>query len=137
MLWSLNRVLKATVRGARDSRVSLLIGLCWHQARPTSTKTVSGIAATARQRRQPRNNIFIRPGWAPPGAHGSLLWARTGEVRAKELAGAGQGSVGFVEDRREALEHVRDAGCDFEPDGDLGRGGAGGKSGGVVEEDLV
>ena len=74
MLWSLNLVLKATVRGARDSRVSLLIGLCWHQARPTSTKTVSGIAATARQRRQRRNNIFIRPGWAPPGAHGSLLW---------------------------------------------------------------
>ena len=45
----------------------------WHQARPTSTKTVGEIAATARQRCQRRNNIFIRPGWAPPGAHGSLL----------------------------------------------------------------
>ena len=44
----------------------------WHQAGPTSTKTVAQIAATARQRRQRRNNIFIRPGWAPPGAHGSL-----------------------------------------------------------------
>ena len=27
MLWSLNLVLKATVRGARDSRVTLIIGL--------------------------------------------------------------------------------------------------------------
>jgi len=67
MLWNLNLVLKATVRGARDSRVSLLIGLCWHQARPTSTKTVGEIAATTRQRRQRRNNVFIRPGWARQG----------------------------------------------------------------------
>jgi hypothetical protein len=38
---------------------------------------------------------------------------------------------------RIALERVRDAGCDFEPDGDIGCGGAGGEPGGVVEEDLV
>src|ERR1017187_448494 len=55
MLWSLNLVLKATVRGARDSRVTLLIGLCWHQARPTSTK-----AAVAH---------FSPPGPAGPGVH--------------------------------------------------------------------
>jgi hypothetical protein len=66
-----------------------------------------------------------------------LLWARTGEVRAQELAGAGQGRVAFGEHRGESLEHVRDAGCDFEPDGDIGRRGAGGESGRVVEEDLV
>jgi hypothetical protein len=58
-------------------------------------------------------------------------------VRAQELAGAGQGGVAFVEHRGESLEHVWDAGRDFEPDGDIGRGGAGGESGGVVEEDLV
>src|ERR1017187_1890190 len=55
MLWSLNLVLKATVRGARDSRVTLLIGLCWHQARPTSTK-----AAVAH---------FSPPRPAGPGVH--------------------------------------------------------------------
>lgn len=66
-----------------------------------------------------------------------LSWTRTREVRAQELAGAGQGGVGFVEHRGEPLEHVRDARCDFEPDGDIGRGGAGGEPGGVVEEDLV
>ena len=58
-------------------------------------------------------------------------------MRAQELAGAGQGGVAFVEHRGESLEHVRDAGCDFERDGDIGRGGAGGEPGGVVEEDLV
>jgi hypothetical protein len=62
---------------------------------------------------------------------------RTSEVRAQELAGAGQGSVAFVEHRGEPLEHVRDAWCGFEPDGDVGHGGAGGEPGGVVEEDLV
>jgi hypothetical protein len=64
-------------------------------------------------------------------------WTRTSEMRAQELASAGQGGVAFVEHRGEPLEHVRDARCDFEPDGDVGRGGAGGEPGGVVEEDLV
>jgi len=32
---------------------------------------------------------------------------------------------------------VGDARCDFERDGDIGCGGAGGEPGGVVEEDLV
>jgi hypothetical protein len=54
-----------------------------------------------------------------------------------ELAGASQGSVGVVEHRGEPLEHVRDARCDFEPDGDVGGGGAGGEPGGVIEQDLV
>jgi hypothetical protein len=58
-------------------------------------------------------------------------------VRAQELAGAGQGGLAFVEHRGESLEHVRDARCDFERDGDVGRGSACGESGGVVEEDLV
>ena len=58
-------------------------------------------------------------------------------MRAQELAGAGQGGVAFVEHRGEPLEHVRNAGCDLERDGDVGRGGAGGEPGGVVEEDLV
>jgi hypothetical protein len=56
---------------------------------------------------------------------------------AQEFAGSGQGSVALVEHRGEPLEHVRDARCDFERDGDTGRGGAGGEPGGVVEEDLV
>ncbi len=34
------------------------------------------------------------------------------------------------------LEDVGDTRCDFEGDGDIGRGGAGGERGGVVEEDL-
>jgi hypothetical protein len=59
------------------------------------------------------------------------------EMRTQERAGPGQGSVAFVEHRGEPLEHVRDAGCDFEPDGDIGRRGTGGESGRVVEEDLV
>jgi len=58
-------------------------------------------------------------------------------VRAQELASPSQGSVAFDEHRGEPLEHVRDARCDFERDGDIGRGGAGGEPGGVVEEDLV
>ena len=58
-------------------------------------------------------------------------------MRAQELAGAGQGGVAFVEHRGECLEHVRDAGCDFDPDGDIGRRAMGGESCGVVEEDLV
>jgi hypothetical protein len=58
-------------------------------------------------------------------------------LRAQELAGAGQCSVAFVEHRGEPLEHGRDARCDFKPDGDIGRGGAGCEPGGVVEEDLV
>jgi hypothetical protein len=58
-------------------------------------------------------------------------------VRAQELAGAGEGGVAFVEHRGESLEHVRDAGCDFERDGDIGRCSTGGEFGGVVEEDLV
>ena len=44
MLWSLNRVLKATVRGARDSRVSLLTGL----------------AGTKLGRRQPRRSTRLQ-----------------------------------------------------------------------------
>ena len=44
MLWSLNLVLKATVRGARDSRVSLLIGL----------------AGTKLGRRQPRRSATLQ-----------------------------------------------------------------------------
>jgi hypothetical protein len=71
------------------------------------------------------------------GGQRRLSWKRTGEVRAQELAAAGQGGVAFVEHRGESLEHVRDARCDFEPDGDVGGGGLGGEPGGVVEEDLV
>ena len=33
----------------------------WHQVEPTSTRAA--------------DNIFIRSGWAPPGAHESLIWA--------------------------------------------------------------
>ena len=66
-----------------------------------------------------------------------LSWTRTSEVRAQELAGAGQGGVAFVEHRGESLENVRDARCDFEPHGDVGPGGTRGEPGGVVEEDLV
>jgi hypothetical protein len=35
------------------------------------------------------------------------------------------------------LEHVRDARCDFEPDDDIGRGGAGREPAGVVQEYLA
>jgi hypothetical protein len=42
---------------------------------------------------------------------------RTNEVRAQELAGAGEGSVAFVEHRGEALEHVGDAGQGSRPMG--------------------
>ena len=66
-----------------------------------------------------------------------MLGTRTAEVRAQELAGAGQCGVAFVEHRGEPLEHVRNAGCDLEGDGDVGRGGAGGEPCGVVEQDLV
>ena len=66
-----------------------------------------------------------------------LLSTLLSEVRAQELTGPGQGCVAFFEHRGEALEHVRDARCDFEPDGDIGRSGAGGEPGGVVQEDLV
>ncbi len=59
MLWSLNRVLKATVRGARLSRLTD-IRARRHQAEPTSTRTA--------------DNIFIRSGYAPQGAHESLIW---------------------------------------------------------------
>jgi hypothetical protein len=68
MLWSLNRVLKATVRGARDSRVTLLRAR-WHQARPTSTKATIGQFSRSRVPGQQCTNIFVRSGWAPPGAH--------------------------------------------------------------------
>ena len=70
-------------------------------------------------------------------AQAKLSWTRASEVRAQELAGAGQGGFAFVEHRGESLEHVRDARCDFEPDGDIGRRGTGGESGRVIEEDLV
>ena len=60
-----------------------------------------------------------------------------GEVRVEELTGTGQSLVGFVEHCGEALEYVRDVWGDLEPDGDVGCGGAGGKSGGIVEEDFV
>jgi hypothetical protein len=73
----------------------------------------------------------------PAEAHPKLSWTRTSEVRAQELAGGGQGSVALVEHRGKPLEHVRDARCDFEPDGDIGRGCAGGEPGGVIEQDLV
>jgi hypothetical protein len=58
-------------------------------------------------------------------------------VGAYELAGAGQGGVGFVEHRGESLEHMRNAGCYLERDGDVGRGGLGSEPDGVVEQDLV
>jgi hypothetical protein len=45
MRWSLNHVLKATVRGARDSRVSLLTGL----------------AGTKLDRRRPRRSARLQP----------------------------------------------------------------------------
>jgi hypothetical protein len=71
------------------------------------------------------------------GGERTFSWARTGEVRAEELAGAGQGSVAFVEHLGESLEHMRNAGCYLERDGDVGRGGLGSEPGGVIEQDLV
>ena len=71
------------------------------------------------------------------GGQPKRSWTRTSEVCAQELAGAGQGGVAFVEHRGESLEHVRDARCDFERDGDIGRRGTRGEPGRVVEEDLV
>jgi hypothetical protein len=58
-------------------------------------------------------------------------------VREQELAGAGQGGLALVEYRGEPLEDVRNAGCDLEGDGDVGRGGVGSEPSGVVEQDLV
>jgi hypothetical protein len=58
-------------------------------------------------------------------------------VRTRELAGAGQGSVAFVEYRGESLEHLWNAGCYLERDGDVGRGGLSSESDGVIEQDLV
>ena len=68
---------------------------------------------------------------------GPALWTGTCEVRARELAGAGQGSVAFVEYRGESLEHVWNAGCYLKRDRDVGRGDLGSESGGVIEQDLV
>jgi hypothetical protein len=39
-----------------------------------------------------------------------LSWTRTREVRAQELTGVSQGTVGFVEHRGERLEYMRDTG---------------------------
>ena len=49
---------------------------CWHQAEPTSTRAADRIATVPRPDGQRRNNIFIRSGCAPPGAHQPLIWAR-------------------------------------------------------------
>ena len=54
MRWSLNRVLKATVRGARDSRVSLISGLSGtkqSRRRPGRPTTFSSVPGTPRQGR--------------------------------------------------------------------------------------
>src|ERR1017187_4825785 len=75
MLWSLKRVVIATFRGARDSRVTLLIGLCWHQARPTSPK-----AAVAH---------FSPPGPAGPGVHKHFHPLRAGPPRAHDRSYGG------------------------------------------------
>ncbi len=109
----------------RDARI-------WRRAgrAPSSKPRPAFVAHDTRRRSAPRKS--------PRGpARVKLSWTRTREVRAQELAGAREGGVAFVEHRGESLEHVRDARCDFECDGDIGRGGAGGESGGVVEEDLV
>ena len=74
MRWSLNHVLKATVRGARGSRVPLIIGFCWRQVEPTSTKAVVEHFSPPGLPRPACTNIFIRSGRAPPGAHESLIW---------------------------------------------------------------
>ena len=58
MLWSLNLVLKATVRGARDSRVSLLIGL----------------AGTKLGRRRPRRSATLQR-LRVPGASGATTFS--------------------------------------------------------------
>lgn len=71
------------------------------------------------------------------GGQRRLLWARTGEARAQEFAGAGEGCVAFVEHRGEPLEHVRDARCDFERNGDICRGGPRREPDSVVEQDFV
>ena len=71
--WSLNHVLDGNSSGCprlsrpTDNRAQR------HQAEPTSTKAINEIAAAQRHRRQRRTNIFIPSGWAPPGAHESLI----------------------------------------------------------------
>ena len=58
MLWSLNRVLKATVRGARDSRVSL----------------ISGLGGTSLSRRRPGGPRHFHPFRVRPArAHEALI----------------------------------------------------------------
>ena len=52
MLWSLNHVLKATVRGARDSRVPL----------------ITGLAGTKLDRRRPRRSTRLQPLPASPAS---------------------------------------------------------------------
>ena len=70
MLWSLNHVLKATVRGARDSRVTLIIGLAGTKLEPTSTKAAVG--------------HFSPPRRARPAAHKHFHPLRAGPARAHD-----------------------------------------------------
>jgi hypothetical protein len=66
MRWSLNRVLKATVRGARDSRVPLISGL-------------AGTKQSRRRPRRPRPPFSSVPG-GPARAHESLIWGQDGQA---------------------------------------------------------
>ena len=80
MRWSLNHVLRANSSGCpRLSRPTDNRAL-WHQVEPTSTKAVDKIAAVPGLPRQRRTNIFMRSGWAPPGAHQSLIWSARCQV---------------------------------------------------------
>jgi hypothetical protein len=56
MLWSLNHVLKATVRGARDSRVSL----------------ISGLSGTKQSRRRPSGRHHFHPFRVRPARGASI-----------------------------------------------------------------
>ena len=68
MLWSLNHVLKATVRGARDSRATLIIGLAGTKLDRRRPKRPSDISTAPGVPGQRRTNIFIRSGRARQGA---------------------------------------------------------------------
>ena len=64
MRWSLNRVLKATVRGSRDTRVSLISGLAGtkqSRRRPGRPTPFSSVPGTPRQGRMSRS--YARAGY--------------------------------------------------------------------------
>jgi hypothetical protein len=100
MLWSLNHVLKATVRGARDSRVTLLIGLAGTKLDRRRPRRPPRSSPAPSQRGQRRTNIFIRSGRAR-GRMNTLMCQTLGE--------ASRVAYGCAADRRPCELIVRDA----------------------------